>query len=355
MERLEPTSGMLNLMIQPAFTVKDGVIIQVNEGAQKYFLEPNMPVEELLLTGKEEYKELKEGCLYLTLNLSGMPYAASVHPMEDFSLFTIEQEQDQAELQTMALAAQELRAPLSNVMSVADQLFPVAGEDEDPATREQVSRINRGLFQMLRIIGNMSDAYRYSQGAESKQTLVDMTELFGELFEQATALLGYGDVQLRFTNLNKSLICLGDKEKLERAVHNLISNGVKFANKGTPVVAQLVQRQNKLLFSIQSKAEVSASMHDRFRRQPGLEDSRFGIGLGMVLIRAAAAAHGGAVLVDHPDGETRITMTMEIRQSSDNMVRSSALSVDYAGERNHCLVELSDVLPACAYEAKQIN
>ena len=355
MERLEPTSGMLNLMIQPAFTVKDGVIIQVNEGAQKYFLEPNMPVEELLLTGKEEYKELKEGCLYLTLNLSGMPYAASVHPMEDFNLFTIEQEKDQAELQSMALAAQELRVPLSNVMTVADQLFPVAGEDEDSATKEQISRINRGLFQMLRIIGNMSDAYRYSQYGEPKLTLLDITEFLGEIFEQSTELLGYGDVQLRFTNLNKPLLCLVDKEKLERAVHNLISNGVKFASKGTPIDVRLAQRRNMLFLSIQSKAEVSASMHDRFRRQPGLEDSRFGIGLGMVLIRAAAAAHGGAVLVDHPDGETRITMTMEIRQNSDNMVHSSALSVDYAGERNHCLIELSDVLPARAYEAKQIN
>ncbi len=201
----------------------------------------------------------------------------------------------------------------------------------------------------------MSDAYRYSQHGEPKLTLLDITEFLGEIFEQSTELLGYGNVPLRFTNLNKSLLCLVDKEKLERAVHNMISNGVKFAPKGAPIDAQMVQRKDKLFLSVQSKAEVSATMHDRFRRQPGLEDGRFGIGLGMVLIRAAAAAHGGAVLVDHPEGETRVTMTMAIRQTSDNLVRSNTLLVDYAGERDHCLIELSDVLPARVYEADKIN
>ena len=71
----------------------------------------------------------------------------------------------------------------------------------------------------------------------------------------------------------------------------------------------------------------------------------------MVLIRTAAAHHGGAVLIDQPEGVgTRITMTMAIRQSKQATLRSNVLRVDYAGERDHGLIELSECLPTELYE-----
>ena len=70
----------------------------------------------------------------------------------------------------------------------------------------------------------------------------------------------------------------------------------------------------------------------------------------MVMIRAAASHHGGAVLIDRPpQGGTRVTMTLAIRQDPVSQLRSPLLKVDYAGERDHALIELSDVLPAEYY------
>ena len=138
-------------------------------------------------------------------------------------------------------------------------------------------------------------------------------------------------------------------------MHNIISNAVKFAGKGSHIEARLRRNQNMLYLTVQDSGEgiagnLRGSVHTRYRRQPGLEDSRYGIGLGMVMIRAAAAAHGGTVLIDHPeDCGTRITMSMTIRQDTDNMVRVNPLRVDYAGERDHALIELSDVLPIDLY------
>ena len=43
-------------------------------------------------------------------------------------------------------------------------------------------------------------------------------------------------------------------------------------------------------------------------------------------------------------------MTLSIRQDIPSGLRSPILRVDYAGERDHALVELSDVLPAQCYE-----
>ena len=358
MEQKEPTAGILNLMVQPTFTVQNGVIALVNTAAEGYMLAPGMPIGDLLHTGAEEYAAFSQGCLYLTLSIAGTPCGASVRRMGTYDVFTLEQEAEQAELQAMALAAQELRGPLSNVMSVADRLFPLTDEEERPETKDQVSRINRGLFQMLRIVSNMSDAYRYCQQSEPRLAVQNLTEVIGEVFQKAIPMLAHAGVSLTFTNLPKAVFSLADTEKLERGIHNILSNAVKFSPKGSPIEAKLSQQGNRLYLTVQNTAdnELRCNVHTRFQRQPGLEDSRFGIGLGMVLIRSAAAVHGGTVLVDQPrEGGTRITMTMAIRQDTENLVRSASLNIDYAGERDHLLIELSDVLPPALYESENIN
>ena len=361
MEQQKDTMAMLDLLIRPAFCIKDGVIVRINKAAEGLTLELGTQIADLLATGQEEYLEFTDGCLYLTLMLSGASRSASVIRMDGFDVFILEEDAVQAELKAMALAAQSLREPLSGIMTVADSLFPAIENINDPALSEQVSRINRGLFQMLRIISNMSDVYRYSQQTESKAEVLNITALLEEVFEHSAELLRHSGTQIHFENLQQPIFSMADREKLERAVHNILSNAVKFSKLGSRVDARLSRRNNMLYLTVQDggngiSGEIRGNVHARFRRSPGLEDSRFGIGLGMVLIRTAAAAHGGTVLIDHPEGcGTRITMSLAIRQNSDKMVRTSVMQVDYAGERNHALIEFSDVLPSSLYEVPEIN
>ena len=155
MEETLDALGMLDLMVRPGFCVKDNQIIKANEAAQALLLAPGMEIAELLRTGKEEYADFHSGCLYLTLDLVGESWGASVTAMGDTHVFLLEQERDQAELQAMALAARELREPLAKVMTTADRLFPMSALQDDPDIKEQVARMNRGLLQMLRVIGNL--------------------------------------------------------------------------------------------------------------------------------------------------------------------------------------------------------
>ena len=55
------------------------------------------------------------------------------------------------------------------------------------------------------------------------------------------------------------------------------------------------------------------------------------------------------MLLDYtPQGNLRATLTMEIDQSTSR-IRSPQLRVDYSGERDHGLIELSDILPPSCY------
>ena len=359
METLQLTMGMLDLMVRPAFCVKDGIIVGANQDAQRLLIETGTPVSALLPQDAEEYDHFQTGCLYLTIHVMGQSMAASVTKNAEFNIFILEHDADMVELNAMALAAQELREPLSNVMTVADRLFPVVSADAN--MQDHVSRINRGLFQMLRVISNMSDAPRYMQDTQSNMTVRNITAIFEEIFRKVTPMLEQAGVHLEFKNLQDQIYTLTDIEKLERAVYNILSNSLKFAPRDSTIQATVTQHHRKIYLSIHDSGtgvtpSIRANIHTRYQRQPGLEDSRFGIGLGMVLIRAAAAAHGGTVLMEYPEGGgVRITMTMRIDQSAASTLQSNLISVDYAGDRDHALIELSDSLPAKLYQSENIN
>lgn len=355
MEQINDALAILELMPRGAFCVQNGIITGTNESARKHAITVGNSVFDILLTGKDEYAQFQNGCLYLTLDLAGIPCGASVSCVNDTHVFLLEQSDDQADLQVMALAAQELRQPLANIMTVADRLFPLTGEEKDPQMQDQVSRINRGLYQMLRIISNMSDAYRYTQNTTAFHQMRDIGSILDEVFLSAGPLIANTGVKLNYTGLQESIYCLVDAEKLERSVSNILSNALKFAPKGGVIDAQVSRKGRMLYLTVQDNGNgIAESMlgnvYTLFRREPGIEDSRFGIGLGMVLIRSAAAAHGGTVLVEQsPEKGTRLTMSLAIRQDSGSTVRSPILHVDYAGERDHRLLEFADSLPADLY------
>lgn len=348
MEEKKEQLGLLDMILRPAFSVKENRIETVNSAAQALLILPGTDVRPLLLTGQDAYEAFDGGCLYLKLNLSAKGCGASVVRQEDCDVFVLDQESDDAELRCLALAARELREPLTSVMISADRLIA------SNSTSEHTARLNRGLHQMLRIIGNMSDAGRST--LSSQQETRNLSSLFSEIFEKAQGLLAHSSIHLTYQGLSEDVFSLADGEQLERAILNILSNAVKFTPKGGTIQVQLTRRERILRLSITDSGSgmaetVRSTIFHRYLRQPGIEDGRCGIGLGMVLIRSAAANHGGAVLIDQPAGMgTRITLTMAIRHSTDTVLRSPILRVDYAGEREHGLIELAECLPVSVYE-----
>lgn len=353
MEENQDIFGMLELMLRPGFCVKENKIEKVNAAAQYLPLVPGDDIRSLLLTGQEEYAAFDGGCLYLTLSLPPRSCGASVTRVDGWDIFVLDPESDDGPLQALALAARTLREPLSSVMIAANRLLPLV-DQEAPHAGEQAAQLNRSLHQILRVLGNMSDAGRYASGIW--QETRDLGKLFAEILEKSQALLESAGVTLTYQGSSETILGLADEEQLERAILNLLSNAVKFSPKGCAITASLTRHGRMLYFRVQDGGSgmpesVLSSVFSRYLRQPGLEDSRYGLGLGMVLVRSAAANHGGAVLIDQPGGQgVRITMTLAIRQSTDSTLRSPVLRPDYAGGRDHALIELSDCLPLSAYE-----
>ncbi len=352
METQNSQMPMLELMLRPAFCVSEGFITKVNAHAAPYLLCEGAEIGPMLATGAEEYKAFTEGCLYLTLSIGSQQLGATVIAMEGYHLFVLEHPSEQAELQSLALAARELRIPLSGMLSTADQM-------QSSADSQQLAQLNRRLYQMMRIVSNMSDAALFTQSS-GRMEYVDIRSFLQELLDKTAGQLECADIHLQYTLPNQSVFILADVQKLERAVYNLISNAAKHTRPGGCIQVHLASR-GRLYLSVTDDgpgidAGVMGNIYSRYLRTPSIADRRDGIGLGMVLVRATATLHGGTVLIDHPQGGgTRVTMTIALQQHGSTPVRSPMLQLDYAGERDHGLQELADVLPASLYIPENLD
>lgn len=346
MEKNKELRDWLNLLIRPGFYVEEGRITQVNAAAQGLLLEPGMDIAPLITSGLESYQNFQTGCLYVQLTLSGMAFHGCVTKDQAADVFILDADAGDTALQALSLAARELRSPLSAVMHGVQAMC----EENNP----QAAVLNRGLYQLLRLVGNMSDAGRSPGNARMETS--DLTAFFDELFEKAAVFAQAAGIRMEYQGLSKPLLCLADRELLERAVLNLLSNAFKFTPKGGIVRVTLFTGGTSLRLSVWDSGpgiaqEIQGNLFSRYLRQPGIEDSRFGLGLGMVLVRSAAAAHGGAVLIDQPEGwGTRVTLTIALRREKAEVLRSPIMRIDYAGERDHALTELSDCLPVSLYK-----
>lgn len=342
--------GWLNRLHCPAFSVKEHTIVACNQAAEGLLITPGTDVRTLLLTGKDAYEALQEGCLYLKLKLSSDGYGAAVTREEDTLLFLLDQEPEDAALRSLSLAARELRNPLSNLIIASDKLALFS--QEDPAVQEWLARLNRSLSQMHRLVNNMSDAAK--NDVLTKAGLHAWNKLIYDIFERIQNQLTHTKVTLTYEGLQEEVYGFSNEAQLERAILNVVSNAMKFMPEGGQIQAKLTRHHNMLHLSILDNGSgiaenVRNTAFRRYQRQPVIEDSRFGLGLGMVLIRNAAANHGGAVLIDCPEGKgTRITITLAIRQDASEF--KEPIHTFHMDDSKGILRELSDCLPWECYK-----
>lgn len=350
MEQNKDLQTMIGQLDYPAFLVKRGMVMAVNLAAKQRLIETGMSIRDMIVTGFEEYNSFTEGDLYLTLRLGEIPCNCTVTRLEEADLFTVDTSVSNAELQALALAAEHLCMPISEISIILDRLTDIDADYR--------AKLTQNLFRLQRMIGNMSDAFELTNAAPRMVTC-EMVGLFEQLLEKAKTLLSHSGIDIQYHLPNHTVYALADQQLLERAVYNLLSNAAKFTAVGKAIDVTLKHIDNKLYLTVLDHGAgientLRGSMFSRFTRQPGIEDRRHGLGLGMSLIHSAAAAHGGTVLVEHTEGQgAKITMALCIKTSGNTPLRASALKPDIYGGRDPALIELADVLPHWLFNDKK--
>ena len=344
--------SLMEMIDRPVFTVQNGIITDCNQTAKNRQIPVGKPISVLMPDYLDQYENYNGGVLYMTLQLGSTQCGTTVIRHQETDYFLMDRDSDLQHLQALALAAQQLRTPLSNVMVLGDILYPKL---QDADQQETATQMRKALFQLMRMIGNMADAERYIGLDLSSFENTDLCKFFEEVFQKAGTSLEKTDIRIHFTCESSRIITLADRERLERAVYNILSNAVKFSKPGSVIEAKLTKSGKYARLTIEDQGDgiadhAKGNLFHRYMREPAIEDSRFGMGRGMTFIRSVAAAHGGTVLLENTGG-TRVTMCLAVRKNVPARLCSPQMRIgNYAGGYDLGLLEFSESLPIAAYE-----
>ena len=105
MEQQQNWPELLELLERPAFTVEQGRVSWANQEALTRLVPQGQEIHSLLQTGAEEYAELGNGSLCLSLQIGDSRQEAAVRRLNGgVDLFLLNQEADLAGLNQLALA-----------------------------------------------------------------------------------------------------------------------------------------------------------------------------------------------------------------------------------------------------------
>jgi signal transduction histidine kinase len=146
----------------------------------------------------------------------------------------------------------------------------------------------------------------------------DMNKLVQEIIETQTLSAQQKNVSLQFDQYwPKSFTIQCDPDQMRRAIHNVISNAIKYTRNDTPVVISYQQddKHHKILVTDQGigipAAEQNKVFRGFYRASNAAKSDIPGTGLGLYLVKTVFERHGGSVsFVSVENKGTTFTLTL---------------------------------------------
>ena len=221
---------------------------------------------------------------------------------------TQQRELDRLKDDFVATVSHELRTPLTSMMGFLEMIREgEAGELNDEQKRF-LAIVYRSSERLQRLVGDLLFVARLdANGLQMQFGNVSVDEVVSDCVESSAALARSRELELR---VEQSAVphVWGDRERLSQLVSNLVSNAIKFTPAGGSVTVRTFARDHEAVIEVEDTgigipaAEQSRLFQRFFRSSTATEQAIPGTGLGLVISKAIAEAHGGGMDVRSEPG-----------------------------------------------------
>lgn len=248
----------------------------------------------------------------------------------------------------LSFAGNKLRDNISDLFASSQALFRRVEELDDESLNENIERMNRSMFRLVRVSGNMSDIGDLADGNMRLNTEnVDITKMLGDIVKHLSGICELIGVKLQYTSPKEQIVTAADKFKLEKAIYNLVSNSLGSLPDGGLIKLNLSQNGNRIIINISDNGSGIPSDELQTLFVPFTiknQSNPSGLGLGLPIVREIIALHGGSIILESSNGTT-VIISLPNRRVQSNELNSTIANYDFSGGFDNAFVELSDVLP----------
>jgi signal transduction histidine kinase len=222
---------------------------------------------------------------------------------------TQQRELDRLKDEFVATVSHELRTPLTSMMGFLEMIREgEAGELSDEQKRF-LAIVYRSSERLQRLVGDLLFVARLdANGLQLQFGSARLDDIVRDSVESSSALARSREVEL-VSEIHPVPPVSGDRERLTQLVGNLVSNALKFTPAGGRVTARTFVDGSYAVVEIEDTgigipaAEQSRLFQRFFRSSTATEQAIPGTGLGLVISKAIAEAHGGSIGVTSSSGE----------------------------------------------------
>ncbi len=209
--------------------------------------------------------------------------------------------------QFVADASHELRTPLATIAGYTELAR------RQPDTRATaLAKVEGETARMTGLVEDLLLLARLDAGRPLVREPVDLSLLLIEAVNDARVVAP--DHTWRLSLPDEPVEVVGDEQRLHQVVTNLLTNARKYTPAGTTVT--VTARPDG--FDVHDDGpgfppEVAAHAFERFVRGDAARHREGGAGLGLALVQAITAAHGGSVALASRPGTTTVAVTLPAR------------------------------------------
>jgi len=205
----------------------------------------------------------------------------------------------------------DLRSPIVNIQGGLD-MIQVLIEDNDPdALLEMVEISRKGSTRMLNMINELLNITKLESGEMDLQTEnIDLRSMVNEEILRFKPLIQQENLTL-VQNLEENLGAIqGDKELLQRVLHNIIDNAIKYSPQGSQIELWAKpdpEHDDCILVGVQDQGpgismEEQSLLFEKYFTSQQTRSRRKGTGLGLYFCKLAVESHNGQIWVESEIG-----------------------------------------------------
>ena len=240
----------------------------------------------------------------------------------------------------IATLSHELRTPLNAIMGWTALL--AEGVLSETAAGDALATIARNARVQAHLVEDLLDVSRL---VSAKMTLhlqpLDFSEVVERAFDVIRPSAEARALQIEPRFESRPLLMLGDPDRLQQAVWNLLANAVKFSNPGGRIEARAWRGEEGVYFTVRDTGrginpKFLPYVFDRFRQADSSYTRAYGgLGLGLALVKSIVELHGGTVAAassgENRGATFRIVLPAKTAPERDQPVRDDLR--DAAGQR----------------------
>jgi len=225
------------------------------------------------------------------------------------------EESDRLKSAFLANMSHEIRTPLNTILGFSS----ILASDETISSHEKeeyVSIINRSSDNLLQIINDILDISKLETGQlKIFNTRFDVQKVLDELnmvFIKRLDELDMNAIRLKLITLNEPLFLNQDRVRFYQIFMNLLSNSIKFTEKGEIQFGVSGIAGNKVSFFVSDtgigiKKELQSAVFERFRQvNETITKLHGGTGLGLSIVKNLVELMGGEISVESESGRGTI-------------------------------------------------